>query len=420
MEGFSSGRAKDSGAGVTMSDVLVKVEGVSKKFCKNLKRTMLYGIQDITKNMLGVEPDTGRLRPGEFWSVDDISFEVRRGECLGLIGPNGAGKSTILKILNGIMAPDKGSVEIRGRVGALIEVTAGFHPMLTGRENIYINGAILGFSKKEIDKKFDEIYEFSELGEFIDTPVKHYSSGMNVRLGFAIAAQMRPDVLLIDEILAVGDVGFRTKCINAIGNIMKDSAVIFVSHSIPDVAKIGTKVCVIQKGEIVFLGNDVPGGIERYYYCFPQEKGHISGNGKAKIHKIELKSHKNEKLDKIQYMDDLYVHLYTTVDPEITNPAISIVFKNRESQLVAQCLSTFNDIRIVNTGGLLHTTVKLKEINFNPGVYFLTVIVWDERRSEILEQWYDILELKVFGRFIGYAPIQLIGEWSVEKEEVKL
>ena len=171
---------------------------------------------------------------------------------------------------------------------------------------------------------------------------------------------------------------------------------------------------MIQKGKVVFLGNDVPGGIERYYSCFPQEKGHISGNGKAKIHKIELMSNKNENIDHIHYMDDLFVHLYVTINPEIINPTISVIFKNRESQVVAQCISRFNNISIMNTGGLLHATVKLKEINFNPGVYFLTVIVMDEHRSEVLEQWYDILELKVLGRFIGYAPIQLKGEWSTE------
>jgi len=403
-----------------VSEVLVKVEGVSKKFCKSLKRSMLYGIDDISRGMLGLAPKTAELRSGEFWSVDNASFEVRRGECLGLIGPNGAGKSTLLKMLNGIISPDKGRIEIRGRVGALIEITAGFHSMLTGRENIYINGSILGLNKKEIDRKFDDIVAFSELGDFIDTPVKHYSSGMNVRLGFAIAAQMKPDVLLIDEVLAVGDVGFRTKCINAIGEIMKNSAVIFVSHSIPDVARIANSACVIQKGTVVFLGKDVYRGIERYYSCFPHGKGHISGNGKAKIHKIELKSNKNEKIGQIQYMDDLYIHLYATIDPKITNPTISIIFKNMESQLVAQCISQFNNIRIMNTGGLLHTAVKFKEINFNPGVYFITVIVLDEHRSEVLEQWYDILELKVLGRFIGYAPIQLKGEWSTEGEDSKV
>ena len=180
------------------SDVLIRAEGISKKFSSKLKTSMKYGIIDIARDFIGIPSSSDTLRPSEFWSVQDVSFEVRRGECLGLIGPNGAGKSTLLKMLNGIIMPDKGSVEINGRVGALIEVGAGFHPLLTGQENIYINGSIMGLTKKEIDKKFNSIVDFAEIGDFIDMPVSYYSSGMYVRLGFAIAAHLEPDVLLID------------------------------------------------------------------------------------------------------------------------------------------------------------------------------------------------------------------------------
>ena len=209
-----------------MPETLVRAQGVSKKFCRSLKRSMLYGFQDIAKSSLGIAPRTQNLKPSEFWALDDISFELERGQCLGLIGPNGSGKSTLLKMLNGIISPDRGRVEINGKVGALIEVGAGFHPMLTGRENIYINGSILGLSKRDIDKKFEEIVDFAELSDFIDTPVKNYSSGMYVRLGFSIAAHIQPDVLLIDEILAVGDVGFKAKCFNAISRLADRSAIV--------------------------------------------------------------------------------------------------------------------------------------------------------------------------------------------------
>ncbi len=195
-----------------MSDeVLVKVEGVSKKFCRSLKRSLWYGVQDVTSELIGRPGGHDELRKNEFWAVQDVSFELKRGECLGLIGPNGAGKSTLLKMLNGLVKPDRGRITMRGRIGALIELGAGFNPILTGRENIYVNGSVLGFTKKEIDRKFDAIADFAEIGEFIDTPVQNYSSGMRVRLGFAVAAQMEPDVFLIDEILAVGDVGFQNK-----------------------------------------------------------------------------------------------------------------------------------------------------------------------------------------------------------------
>lgn len=399
-----------------MSDVLVKVEGVSKKFCKTLNRSMLYGMKDIAGNMLGKAPDTGRLRPGEFWSVDDVSFEVRRGECLGLIGPNGAGKSTLLKILNGIISPDKGRVEIRGRVGALIEVTAGFHPMLTGRENIYINGTILGLSKKEIDKKFDEIVEFSELGDFINSPVKNYSSGMNVRLGFAIAAQMEADVLLIDEVLAVGDLGFRIKCLNAMTEISKNSAMIFVSHSIPLVTKICSNICVMDKGRVNFLGNNVPNGIAQYYSSFKIQKGVVSGSGKAKINKIEFESNGSKNVTVIKHMDELFVHLFSTIDPQYKFPTINIAFKDMTLQQFAQINSIHNKFQFDNAGELLHIIIKVPKINFNPGVYSLTISIMDEYRREILAIYDDIKELRVVGDFIGFTPVQMVGEWYIERE----
>src|SRR4030042_3217494 len=185
------------------SEIAIKVEHVSKKYCKSLKRSMLYGVQDIGRNMVGLSSRSDRLRKNEFWAVDDISFEVKRGETLGIIGPNGAGKTTLLKMLNGIFWPDKGKITMKGEFGALIEIGAGFHPLLTGRENIYINAAILGMKKKYVDEKFEDIIKFADIGDFIDTPVKFYSSGMFVRLGFAVAVHCEPDILLVDEVLAV-------------------------------------------------------------------------------------------------------------------------------------------------------------------------------------------------------------------------
>ncbi|MBI5192118.1 MAG: ABC transporter ATP-binding protein [Nitrospirae bacterium] len=395
-----------------MSDVLVRVEGVSKKFCKTLNRSMLYGIQDVTKNMLGIEPDTNRLRPGEFWSVDDVSFEVRRGECLGLIGPNGAGKSTLLKLLNGIISPDKGRIEINGRIGALIEVTAGFHPMLTGRENIYINGSILGFSRKEVEKKFDEIVEFSGLGDFIDTPVKHYSTGMNVRLGFAIAAQMEPDVLLIDEVLAVGDVGFTVKCFNAIAKIIKHAAVILVSHNLPQVARICSDVCVMNKGSVDFQGKDVSNGINHYFSMFESQNGIISGNGKAKIYKIMIESKSKKDVSQICFGDDISINLELMISLEIKYPIIIISFSNLEMQIVAQINSLYGKVPIYNSGEKMNIKVNLDSFQLNPGGYFLSVVVFDETKQHILAHHYTVKKINVTGEFIGLAPVQFIGHWD--------
>src|SRR6516162_2741717 len=230
-------------------DVLINVEHVSKKYCRSLKRSMLYGVQDVACDMFGLDGHNGQLRKNEFWAIDDVSFEIERGECLGIIGPNGAGKSTLLKMLNGIILPDKGKITIRGRVGALIELGAGFHPMLTGRENIYVNGAILGLRRKEIDRKLEEIVAFADLEDSIDSPVKFYSSGMYVRLGFAVAAHLNPDVLLIDEVLAVGDVSFRLKCFTHVRSLVESgSGIILVTHSQNDIARVCGRGIVLSQG----------------------------------------------------------------------------------------------------------------------------------------------------------------------------
>ena len=244
-------------------DVLIRVQSVSKKFCRDLKRSLWYGVRDTVNDLLGRDGSAQDLRRDEFWAVNDVSFEVRRGECLGLIGRNGAGKTTLLKMLNGLIKPEQGRIEMRGQLGALIALGSGFNPILSGRENVYVNGAVLGMSKKKIDAKIDEIIDFAEIGEFIDAPVQSYSSGMQVRLGFAVATAMEPDVLLLDEVLAVGDTAFRIKCHRRISRIRRNAAVIFVSHEMPAVALISDRTLVLSQGEVHFEG-DTSRGIEAY------------------------------------------------------------------------------------------------------------------------------------------------------------
>jgi len=236
-------------------DVLVRVEGVSKKFCRSLKKSLWYGVQDISGELLG-RGSSETLRSDEFWAVKDVSFELRRGECLGLIGRNGAGKTTLLRMLNGLIKPDQGRIEMNGRVGGLIALGAGFNPILTGRENIYVNGSILGLSKAEIDARLEEIIDFAEIGNFIEAPVQTYSSGMGVRLGFAVAAVLiQPDVLLLDEVLAVGDASFQTKCINVVKRKISDGAgVIFVSHNMHDVLRYCNLGLYLNKGRVLKYG----------------------------------------------------------------------------------------------------------------------------------------------------------------------
>jgi ABC-type polysaccharide/polyol phosphate transport system ATPase subunit len=193
---------------------------------------------------------------GDFWAVRDVTFEVTPGEALGIIGPNGAGKSTVLKLLSGILRPNRGACRVDGRVGSLIEVAAGFHPDLTGRENIFLQGSIMGMRKTEIDRRFDEIVEFSGIPEFMDTQVKRYSSGMNARLGFSIAAHLDPEVLLIDEVLAVGDFAFQKRAFERIASMVKrDIPVVIVSHQLDRIAQLCTKAILLEKGEVRFRGS---------------------------------------------------------------------------------------------------------------------------------------------------------------------
>lgn len=199
-----------------------------------------------------------------FWALQDINFEIEQGEIVGVIGHNGAGKSTLLKVLSRITMPTKGEVQINGRVASLLEVGTGFHPELTGRENIYLNGSILGMSRKQINKSFDEIVAFAEVEKFLDTPVKRYSSGMYVRLAFAVAANLDSDVLLVDEVLAVGDHAFQKRCFGKLGEVSgKGRTVIFVSHNLSAISKLCPKVIVLEKGKVVFNG-DVNEGISVY------------------------------------------------------------------------------------------------------------------------------------------------------------
>ncbi|MBD51079.1 MAG: ABC transporter ATP-binding protein [Euryarchaeota archaeon] len=231
-----------------MAETLLKVEGLGKKYCKDLRRSLHYGLSDLCRELVGKSTDS-ELRKKEFWALKNISLTLKRGECLGIIGRNGAGKSTLLKIISGLVKPTIGRVSVHGNMQALIELGAGFHPMLTGRENILINASVLGIQRKYIEEKLDEIIDFSEIGDFIDAPIQSYSSGMKVRLGFAVALHMNPDIILIDEVLAVGDARFRRKAQLAMNQFLaKDKAVLFVSHNMHHVLSITDRVIWLDSG----------------------------------------------------------------------------------------------------------------------------------------------------------------------------
>jgi lipopolysaccharide transport system ATP-binding protein len=238
-----------------MTDVVLSVNQVSKRFCRSLKRSLFYGIQDIATEVLGLSRDVEQLRPQEFWALKDVSLELRRGEAVGLVGANGAGKTTLLRIISGLIKPDRGSVEIRGRVAPLIALGAGFNPILTGRENIYVNMSILGLSKQEIEDRFEQVIEFAEIGEAIDSPVQSYSSGMAARLGFASAIFTEPDILLVDEVLAVGDAQFQAKCTRKLAELRtKSVSFIMVSHSASTLLSCCQQAVYLKSGFVKQIG----------------------------------------------------------------------------------------------------------------------------------------------------------------------
>ncbi|MEK7564216.1 MAG: ABC transporter ATP-binding protein [Patescibacteria group bacterium] len=247
-------------------ETIIEVKNIGKKYNINHQRGGYVALRDVlanvfknpfnflknkTREIIGID------KKEEFWALKNVDFEVRRGEVVGIIGRNGAGKSTLLKILSQITPPTTGEIKINGKVGSLLEVGTGFHPELTGRENIFLNGAILGMKKKEIINKFDEIVEFANIEKFLDTPVKYYSSGMYVRLAFSVAAHMEPDILIIDEVLAVGDSEFQKKCLGKMEDITKKEGrtILFVSHNMSTIKQLCTRSILLSKGNVKMVGN---------------------------------------------------------------------------------------------------------------------------------------------------------------------
>ncbi len=213
----------------------IEVTGISKRFCRDLKRSLLYGVQDIGREFVGMPPRIGELKKNEFWALQDVGFELPRGAAMGLVGTNGSGKTTLMRIIAGIIKPTTGQVTVRGRLAPLLALGAGFNSILTGRENIYTNMSILGLTKEEIDAKFDEVVAYSEIEYALDAPVQTYSSGMTARLGFACAIHTQPDILLMDEVLAVGDMQFREKCIKTLQRLRNEGTSFIIVHHFPDI-----------------------------------------------------------------------------------------------------------------------------------------------------------------------------------------
>lgn len=285
---------------MSSDDFLVKVEGVSKKFCKELRRSLRYGLQDVASEVLLHQEPSSELRRQEFWALQDVNFELKRGESFGIVGVNGSGKTTLLKILQGLLKPTTGRVMIRGQVGALITLGQGFQPLLSGRENIYINAAILGIPRVEVQDKLEDILAFADLGEFIDAPVKNYSSGMKGRLGFSIATNLIvPDVLLLDEVMATGDWKFKERCFQRMEEIVNSGAtIVFVSHLVPKVERLCNRAMLLHKGVVKRVGTAAE--VCEEYYAQPDS---FDGRGARKRRRQFINAAKRSPEDHQEGMD---------------------------------------------------------------------------------------------------------------------
>lgn len=406
------------------SDVLIKVDNVSKKFCRDFKKSLWYGLKDTAADIF--HPNKGcsanqeeeafslpPLRPSEFWANQSISFEVKRGECLGLIGHNGAGKTTLLKMLNGLMKPDTGSIEMRGRIGALIALGAGFNPILTGRENVYVNGSILGLHKREIDDKLDEIIDFAELEDAIDAPVRTYSSGMQVRLGFAVATSIEPQILIIDEVLAVGDVGFRAKCYNRIHEMRKKAAVIFVSHTMPHISRLCSQTIVMKNGVKIFDGNSTK-AIDEYNKLFSGVKGEVEVAKDVIVDDIKINEFPINSIVQIRGGEDFQISFLGTFPNKVRKLEVAIYFQLDSEDIISQASNKTQGLCVTKSSVSAKYTLKIKKLFLGSGQKTATLRVLDDETGEILFWGSSFIKLNVQNESYITSPLYHIAEYNVD------
>ncbi|MGA1870992.1 MAG: ABC transporter ATP-binding protein [bacterium] len=382
--------------------------------------SMFYGIHDIMRNMIGMGSRSNKLRKNEFWAVDDVSFKIKKGEALGIIGPNGSGKTTILKMLNGIFWPDKGKITINGRTGALIAVGAGFHPQLTGRENIYINAAVLGMSKQELDKKFDSIVDFADIGDFLDTSIKYYSSGMFVRLGFAIAINCNPEILLVDEVLAVGDINFRAKCFDKIREFIDSGrTIVFVSHQLQQVERLCDNTILLINGQIAFKGKPAEAiDLFRSKFLFSNiNKNNRIGSGEIIVSNIEFFNQNEDSSNFFKKGENINIRIYFHAKEKIENPIFHVTIHTSDGDMVTGIRTDVDCVEMGIIEGEGYVNLLIKWLNLLPGSYIL--------RANILKQggffaFYD-RHIKVYhfhvkgGMKVG-GVCYLEHEWSLPKK----
>ena len=375
------------------NDVIIAAEHVGKKFCRSLRRTLTYGIKDVASDVCGRILPSTELRLDEFWALNDVSFEVKRGECLGIIGANGAGKSTLLKLLNGLISPDKGTITVRGRVGGLLELGAGFHPLLTGRENINLSAAILGLSKEDIDNKLDGIVEFAGLKDFIDSPVKYYSSGMYVRLGFAIAISIDPDVLIIDEAMAVGDGAFRKRCLDRINALTKaKKTIIVVTHNLQEIERIARRVLLLDHGRI-HAGGEPGEVISKYLSVLDNRSGQAviqrqrenaqQGNVLIEIAEVSVCDRRGKVTWYFRTHDELQVHIRFVAHQPVIDPVFRVQMYRDDGLFCHGTNTERHDIDLGKLKGENAIVLRFPDLQLLSGDYTIRVSVLLTQYDEI-------------------------------------
>ncbi len=404
----------------------IEIEGLWKRFRKGGAEGLLWEVLSGSLRRLISKEYAPR---DMFWALQDVNVQVRRGEAVGIIGPNGAGKSTMLKVLSRVLRPDRGRVKVNGRLSGLIEVGAGFHGDLTGRENIFVNGAILGMSRREIRQKFDRIVEFSGLGDFLDMPVKRYSSGMYVRLGFSIAAQMEPDVLLVDEVLSVGDVQFKAKCMDAMrGFLRKGTSILFVSHNLAAIKRFCNRVVLLDRGRIRFEGSpdEAIGEYSRLVSDLEDanptgiEGAHIGGRmkarGPASITGVRILDGEGRPARTLVSGQPIRLEIDYDIDQEsggIDNPNFAICVHMFGAGLFYQFESRRDGVDLGHRVGPGTIAVGMPELALGEGVYQISVALADEKGLPE-HDWHDrAYRINVVADGVTDGPVHQRRKWEI-------
>lgn len=402
-----------------MSNTVIKLNSVSK--CYNISERGYRSFREEWTDWFKIILRSKRPKSGDIHSImalKDVSFEVKKGEALGIIGANGSGKTTILRLLSKVTAPTKGSVDVSGKVAPLIQVGAGFHPELTGKENVYLNGTIMGLSKKEIDERYAEIVSFAELDRFMDTPVKRYSSGMYVRLGFAVVANINPDIFLIDEILSVGDLSFQRKCLDTMINIRKsDKSIVFVSHNISAVKGLCDRVIWLDKGEIKKEG-DVNGVINAYISYMTSKSQFVNdisyigqktrwGTGEILIQNVKLFNSERKDTDNVYIGEDLLIEISFEVKKNVESAFFWVgILNDEEIKVSGSVFEMSKEERHLRPKSKGKLECVFESISLQPGKYHLIVGVFDEFKNLAYDRIGNVCEFIVVSKdnlYNGYV-----------------